>query len=312
MFLDFHRRFLRRLESDPPNPNTYSPAFLQKWDTTGTSPKISVSPTYLTMADTAVGSVSPSQTVTIGNTGAGPMELAIVLAAAVGNLNNPGDFVTTNNCPASLAPNSSCTINVSFAPGAPNPACQGVIACTDSRSASLDIVSNAIGGLQVVSLAGNTGGGASLSVQPNPIVFPAQAAGTASQNLGVLVSNNGDIALSITNASITGPNAADFKAVLTSTGGPGCNLPVPTGGSYCQMEVQFTPAAGATGNANRESRVDRHRNRIAPNNPAQRACCRFDSEYITYLALLRDCGHGWKLDRQLRDFKSRHDFAAGQ
>ena len=231
----------------PPNPNAYSPAFLQKWDTTGTSPKISVSPMNLALADTAVGSVSPSQTVTIGNTGAGPMELAIVLAAAVGNLNNPGDFVTTNNCPASLAPNSSCTINVSFAPGAPNPACQGVIACTDSRAASLDIVSNAIGGLQVLSLTGNTGGGASLSVQPNPIVFPAQAAGTASQNLGVLVSNNGDIALSITNASITGPNAADFKAVLTSTGGPGCNLPVPTGGSYCQMEVQFSPAAGATG-----------------------------------------------------------------
>ena len=176
------------------------------------------------------------------------MELGLLLVPVPGSLNNPGDFATTNNCPASLAPNSSCTVNVVFAPGATNPVCQATVGCLGgSRSADLNIVSNAPGGLHVVGLAGNAGTGASLSVQPNPIVFPAQAAGTTSQNLDVFVSNNGDIALSITNASVTGTNAADFKAVLTSTGGPGCNVPVPTGGSYCQMEVQFTPAANATG-----------------------------------------------------------------
>lgn len=73
----------------------------------------SVTPNTLTFPTTLLGSTSAAQTVTLTNTGTGPL----------GNISVASyyDFPVTNNCPASLAIGASCTISVSFAPSQVGP-----------------------------------------------------------------------------------------------------------------------------------------------------------------------------------------------
>jgi Right handed beta helix region/Abnormal spindle-like microcephaly-assoc'd, ASPM-SPD-2-Hydin len=68
----------------------------------------SLSPNTLTFPTTLLGSTSAAQTVTLTNTGTGPL----------GNISVSSyyDFPATNNCPAILGIGASCTIGISFAP----------------------------------------------------------------------------------------------------------------------------------------------------------------------------------------------------
>ena len=80
-------------------------------------------------------------------------------------------------------------------------------------------------------------------MNPNPIVFAAQAAGTTSADTYVEVESEGDVSLIVNNISIAGQNAADFQIVSIGT----CNNPVPLGEIGCYIEVAFSPSASATG-----------------------------------------------------------------
>ena len=77
--------------------------------------------------------------VTLTNSGAGSLTITgISLTGA-----NGSSFAETNNCPASLAANASCTISITFTP-----------ATATSYSASLSITDNATGSPQTVTLTG--------------------------------------------------------------------------------------------------------------------------------------------------------------
>jgi hypothetical protein len=231
----------------PSNPEIFSPAFVQEWNATGKAPVLQISATNVSFADTAIGSVTAPQTVTVSNTGPGPMELAIQLTQVTVE-STPNDFLETNNCPASLAASATCTISVTFQPGAPSPFCGADVICASSRAAQISVASNAPGGARAIALGGTSDTGATVQVSPNPVAFPGQAAGTTSANIDVQVSNDGNLALTISNVAITGANAADFSFSLVPTsGGPACTKPVASGGSTCVVEVAFRPAAGATG-----------------------------------------------------------------
>jgi len=65
-------------------------------------------PDSLSFVTQTVGTLSAAQPITLSN-----HEVTNLLITSVGV---SGDFVQTNNCGSSLAPNSSCTINVSFEP----------------------------------------------------------------------------------------------------------------------------------------------------------------------------------------------------
>lgn len=67
-----------------------------------------LNPTSLTFPTTLIGQSSTPQSVTLTNTGTGPL--------GVSNIYSYGDFPETNNCPASLAVNASCTITVTYTP----------------------------------------------------------------------------------------------------------------------------------------------------------------------------------------------------
>jgi hypothetical protein len=75
------------------------------------------------------GTVSPPQSVTVTNNGSAPL---VVLGFATSGTNPDDFFTSTDSCGGQIAPGSSCTVKVRFAPQA-----QG------SRSATLSILSNA-------------------------------------------------------------------------------------------------------------------------------------------------------------------------
>ena len=96
---------------------------------------VSLSAQSLTFSSVAVGLSSAPQSVTLTNSG--------TQALTVANVQVAGSFAQTNNCPASLAPASNCTINVTFTPAA-----------TGSSNGTVTITDNAGSGSQTVQLTG--------------------------------------------------------------------------------------------------------------------------------------------------------------
>lgn len=94
-----------------------------------------LTPASSTFASQAVGTSSAPQALTFTNTGNSVLNIS--------NIQITGDYEQTNNCPGSLAPNSSCTINVTFTPKAPG-----------TRSGTLAVNDSAANSSQTVSLSG--------------------------------------------------------------------------------------------------------------------------------------------------------------
>lgn len=98
-------------------------------------PNVSFSPTSLTFNDEAVDTVSPSQPVTLTNSGTAPLRIVSVVAS--------GNFAQTNTCGPTLAPGANCTTNVAFTPST-----------ADKVSGMLSVTDNAPGSRQTVALSG--------------------------------------------------------------------------------------------------------------------------------------------------------------
>jgi len=168
-----------------------------------------------------VGTTSASQSVTLSNTGGSNL---VVYSISVSGT-YAGDFKETNNCPAAIAPNAGCTINVSFAPTA-----QG------ARTASVVITDNSSGGLQSVALSG-TGTVPVVSLAPSAgLSFGSQPLGKTSSGQNITLTNTGGAALSINSITITGTNVGDFSQTNS------CGSSV-AAGAFCTVSVTFTPTA---------------------------------------------------------------------
>jgi phage terminase large subunit-like protein len=146
-----------------------------------------------------IGTTSAAQTVTVSNTGTGPLTIASIVVGGT----NPGDFGQTNNCGATLQNGSSCTISVTFTPSA-----------SGARSATITLTDNAnnvTGATQVISASG-TGVGVpqGATTAPSSLVFVDQNVGTTSAAQGVTLTNNGTGPLTITSIAINGTNPGDF------------------------------------------------------------------------------------------------------
>ena len=237
----------------PITPGTYpfntaasGAGFVQKWSTkTNAQPQVQLSGTSLTFPDEPIGSASPMQSVTLTNVGTGPMQVGVGFGASQGGFAGEiQDFAESDNCPASLAASAFCTINVLFQPQPLTPF------VSTGRGANLLIRTNAPGAPHAVTLSGSTGQGPIISFAPNPVVFPTQPAGQASQLLPVDAFNSGDMSFNISNIAVTGPNASEFAVVLANPpDGHPCTQPV-VATTSCEFQVQFTPAANATGTRN--------------------------------------------------------------
>jgi Beta-propeller repeat/Abnormal spindle-like microcephaly-assoc'd, ASPM-SPD-2-Hydin len=187
---------------------------------TAPAPIATVTPTSLTFQIQQLGTSSPVQTVTLTDTGNAALN--------IDGIQLTGDFAQINNCPATLAPNASCTINITFAPTA-----------TGARTGILTISDNAQGSPQTLNLSG-TGSASSVpiaTVTPTSLVFSDQQVGTASAARTVTLTNSGSAALKISSIQ----SSADYTQTNT------CPATL-AASSACTVTVKFTPTASGTRN----------------------------------------------------------------
>jgi hypothetical protein len=79
---------------------------------TGTGTVVQLTPTSVNFGEQRVGTVSHPQSVTLTNTGSTPLSIRGI--GIVGR--NFSDFIETTTCGSSVPANSSCEIDVRFAP----------------------------------------------------------------------------------------------------------------------------------------------------------------------------------------------------
>jgi hypothetical protein len=182
---------------------------------TGTQPgALTLSPTSLNFGNQTVGITSPPQGSTLTNTGNGPVTITSIQVTGP----NSGDFAQSNNCPASLSPNNSCQISVTFTPTA-----------TGTRNAAVTITDNAPNSPQSLPLTG-VGVLPAVTFSPTSLTFPTQLIYTTSQPEPVQLTNSGLGILLITKISATGP----FSETNNCPSSLNPN-------AYCTINVKFHP-----------------------------------------------------------------------
>jgi len=181
---------------------------------------MNLTPLSLTfLSPQTVGTAAPSQSVVVSNAG------NQTLTFNTSPFTMSGDFAQTNNCPASLASNTSCTASVSFLPNQ-----EGQLTGTMSVSTTNNASPNSY-----VNLAGNGAAGtAALTLAGSGMVFNPQTIGVTSTAQALSVSNTGNVPVTIFSASASGDYAAT-----------GCVQTLNPGGT-CSVRVSFTPTASGT------------------------------------------------------------------
>jgi subtilisin family serine protease len=172
-----------------------------------------LSATSLSFSDQPVNTTSSPESTTLVNTANTPVIISSIQAT--------GDFTQTNNCHASLAVASSCTINVRFHPSA-----------IGARSGSLTVSANTRIPIVPTALSG-IGTGPALSFSPLGFTgFGSQKVNTTSAAQTLTMTNTGNAPLTITGFTIT----ANFKQSNTC----GTSL---AAGANCSVSVTFAPKA---------------------------------------------------------------------
>jgi archaellum component FlaF (FlaF/FlaG flagellin family) len=181
---------------------------------TGTLPIPVFSTTTLNFGNQRVGSTAAAQAITLTNNGNGAFNNSGIA------ITGAGDFTQTNNCPASLAPGQSCTVNITFAPGS-----------RGAKAATLSVSTSQVAS-PTVSLSGT--GVAPVAVLTSALAFPATVVGTNTTQTATL-SNAGDAVLNISSIITSG----DFGQANN------CPASLPPSAA-CSIVVTFTPqGAGA-------------------------------------------------------------------
>ncbi len=194
---------------------------------TATGPSVSLTPTSLTFAATPVGTFAATQTVTVKNTGTGPLTIASVGLTGT----NASSFSLGKTCGTTLAASASCTVTVGFKPVA-----------AGALSAALKLTDNAAGGSQSVSILG-TGAQAAAVLNSTAVTFGNTAVGSSALTQTIRLSNTGNAALSLSGSgrgiSVSGTAATSFSQTNT------CGTTV-AAGSSCLITLAFKPTTTGT------------------------------------------------------------------
>ncbi len=198
---------------------------------TGTAPAATVSPSSLGFSSQIVGTTSAAKTVTLTNSGTGPLTMS--------NISTAAPFSQTNNC-TTLAAGAFCTINVSFSPSA-----------VGTATGTLTINDNA--GTQTVSLSGR--GTGPVQISPNELNFGSVPVGTTSAPQTTTVSNGGSAIVTITGITASsGYSISGTTCGSTLAGGSNCTVsvvfsPTTAGSDDGSLSVAFTGAVGSPASA---------------------------------------------------------------
>jgi hypothetical protein len=210
------------LTESTPAPPSYQQSRVVVLGGKGIGPVVELTPPGLIFPDQLVRTASPSQTVTLKNTGTAPLVIN-----SISCISNSNDFGQTNACPSSLAPGQSCSIAVTFHPGN-----------SGARPGTLSIESNAVGSPHTVVLTGIGLVEPILTLSTVKLDFGSQPVGTSGAEQTVRLWNDGAANLQINSVAVTGVNASDFIITAES-----CDRnSVPPEGA-CEVSIRFNPSA---------------------------------------------------------------------
>jgi FG-GAP-like repeat/Abnormal spindle-like microcephaly-assoc'd, ASPM-SPD-2-Hydin len=186
---------------------------------------ITVSPSSFNFGSIGVGSASAAHTFTITNATANTAHITGISFTGT----NAGDFSETDTCLTSaLASNATCTVSVTFTPGA-----------NGARSTTLSLADDAPGSPHTASLTGTGTAAPIVQLSNASLSFGNQNDGTTSNSQSVTVTNNGNASLTSIVVSVTGTNSSEF-AQTNNCGG------TLTQGSNCSISVTFSPSTAGS------------------------------------------------------------------
>jgi hypothetical protein len=185
-------------------------------------PALTLSATNFTFAAQQVSTQSAAQTLTVTSSGNAPVTFGALVIS--------GDFTETDNCAQqTLAVNSSCTVQISFAPTA-----------TGARAGQLTLYANIAGGQALVSLSGTGTAPATITFTPAAITFAATLVNQTAAPQNIVVANLGGTTATLQTPTIIGINASDF-AISANT----CSSTLGAS-TACTLSITFTPTTSGT------------------------------------------------------------------
>ncbi len=181
---------------------------------------IGLSAVNLDFGPITVGQPSPTQTVTVSNTGTDALSIGTL---ALGGSHAAEFAIASDTCSnQSLAPSTTCSVGITLTPAA-----------TGARTAQLDVPSDATSGPNAVTLAGN-GVQPQLTLDVSAVDFGARTPGSqAAATVTVTNTGSGDLVIS---------GLSDPGAPFAITGGSCTAVPATLGpAASCQVVVRFAP-----------------------------------------------------------------------
>ena len=169
------------------------------------APIATLSPTTESFGNVVSGATSSAQTVTLSNTGNATLSISGITIGGT----NATDFADTTTCGETLAADASCTISVTFTPGA-----------VANFTATVSVADNAVGSPQTASLSGTGTAAPDFTVAVTPPVETVAYGGLATYQVTVGEINgdfSGTVALSATGLP-TGATATFTPASVTPGG----------------------------------------------------------------------------------------------
>jgi hypothetical protein len=193
----------------------------------GASLALQASPSSVSFANTAVGFSSAQQIVTLENSGTTAVSLDGISVVGI----NAAEFSETNTCGSSLAPNATCTIQVTATPSA-----------MGARSASLSIVSNATNSPLSVPL---TVSGTAAMAGPASLGAAGLSFSITGLTKDITLSNSGNIPLTIRSITSSDPNFAVTSNCGTMLPAMSiCTISVQANGQSTELNSTFTTFSG--------------------------------------------------------------------
>ena len=188
-----------------------------------TTPTVTLTPTSIAFPNTALGSTSDAQVVTVKNTST----VAVTISSIALGGTNGTSFLELGNCGTSLSAGASCSLYIAFKP-----------ASAAAMTGTLSVTDNASGSPQKVTLTGTGTAVPSVKLSTTSIAFPATTHATTSAAQTVTLTNAGTATIDLTSITLTGTNPTDFEALNTC--GPSL-----AAGANCVVYVAFKPATAA-------------------------------------------------------------------
>ena len=186
------------------------------------APALALSPQQINFGDQPLNSTSDPTTVTLTNEGSAPLSISGITVS--------GDFAQTNNNCGTLLPagGSTCTLQMTFTPSQPG-----------QQVGEVSISDDSPGSPHHITVTGNGVFPArSLTLLPTSLSFPAQVVDATSPPQSVVLINDGNTAVTLTNIVSTGEFAQTNTCGSLPTTPTVLNV-----GQACTISITFTPTA---------------------------------------------------------------------